>query len=140
MTNEILKKTLNDVTGDLETHQAISPVYLPLIYCLTSPLNASDRHISIYIYRHVLTQCFNSMCSAGVGRTGTYIGIDAMMEGLEAEGRVDIYGYVVQLRKQRCLMVQVEVKYQFQISITYGECVHVYGWVCVIRVTIQFIG
>lgn len=50
------------------------------------------------------------MCSAGVGRTGTYIGIDAMMEALEAEGRVDIYGYIVKLRKQRCLMVQVEVR------------------------------
>ncbi|KAM9358392.1 receptor-type tyrosine-protein phosphatase C [Symphorus nematophorus] len=50
-------------------------------------------------------------CSAGVGRTGTYIGIDAMMEGLEAEGRVDIYAYVVRLRKQRCLMVQVEAQY-----------------------------
>uniref|UniRef100_A0A1A7W8W8 Receptor-type tyrosine-protein phosphatase C n=2 Tax=Iconisemion striatum TaxID=60296 RepID=A0A1A7W8W8_9TELE len=50
-------------------------------------------------------------CSAGVGRTGTYIGIDAMMEGLEAEGRVDIYGYVVSLRRKRCLMVQVEAQY-----------------------------
>nr|XP_024661442.1 receptor-type tyrosine-protein phosphatase C isoform X1 [Maylandia zebra] len=50
-------------------------------------------------------------CSAGVGRTGTYIGIDAMMEGLESEGRVDIYGYVVRLRRQRCLMVQVEAQY-----------------------------
>ncbi|KAJ3598796.1 hypothetical protein NHX12_032760 [Muraenolepis orangiensis] len=50
-------------------------------------------------------------CSAGVGRTGTYIGIDAMMEGLESEGQVDIYGYIVNLRKQRCLMVQVETQY-----------------------------
>ncbi|XP_044217435.1 receptor-type tyrosine-protein phosphatase C [Thunnus albacares] len=50
-------------------------------------------------------------CSAGVGRTGTYICIDAMMEGLEAENRVDIYGYVVRLRRQRCLMVQVEAQY-----------------------------
>ncbi|XP_078074286.1 receptor-type tyrosine-protein phosphatase C isoform X6 [Mustelus asterias] len=50
-------------------------------------------------------------CSAGVGRTGSYIGIDAMMQGLEAEGRVDIYGYIVQLRRQRCLMVQVEAQY-----------------------------
>ncbi|GCC37481.1 hypothetical protein chiPu_0015985 [Chiloscyllium punctatum] len=50
-------------------------------------------------------------CSAGVGRTGSYIGIDAMMQGLEIEGRVDIYGYVVQLRRQRCLMVQVEAQY-----------------------------
>nr|XP_057928303.1 receptor-type tyrosine-protein phosphatase C isoform X2 [Doryrhamphus excisus]XP_057928304.1 receptor-type tyrosine-protein phosphatase C isoform X2 [Doryrhamphus excisus] len=50
-------------------------------------------------------------CSAGVGRTGTYIGIDAMMECLEAESRVDIYGYVFKLRKQRYLMVQVEAQY-----------------------------
>ncbi|XP_066883539.1 receptor-type tyrosine-protein phosphatase C isoform X2 [Kogia breviceps] len=50
-------------------------------------------------------------CSAGVGRTGTYIGIDAMLEGLEAESKVDVYGYVVKLRRQRCLMVQVEAQY-----------------------------
>ncbi|XP_015272433.1 PREDICTED: receptor-type tyrosine-protein phosphatase C [Gekko japonicus] len=51
------------------------------------------------------------LVSAGVGRTGTYIGIDAMLEGLETEGRVDVYGYVVKLRRQRCLMVQVETQY-----------------------------
>ncbi|XP_026091817.1 receptor-type tyrosine-protein phosphatase C isoform X4 [Carassius auratus] len=50
-------------------------------------------------------------CSAGVGRTGTYMGIDAMIESLEAEGRVDIYGFVAKLRRQRCLMVQVETQY-----------------------------
>ncbi|XP_055966665.1 receptor-type tyrosine-protein phosphatase C isoform X2 [Sorex fumeus] len=50
-------------------------------------------------------------CSAGVGRTGTYIGIDAMLEKLEAENEVDVYGYVVKLRQQRCLMVQVEAQY-----------------------------
>ncbi|XP_077574056.1 receptor-type tyrosine-protein phosphatase C [Stigmatopora nigra] len=50
-------------------------------------------------------------CSAGVGRTGTYMGIDAMLECLEAEGKVDIYGYVFNLRKHRCLMVQVEAQY-----------------------------
>lgn len=50
------------------------------------------------------------LCSAGVGRTGTYICIDAMIESLETEGRVDIYGYVAKLRRQRCLMVQVEVR------------------------------
>ncbi|XP_073718429.1 receptor-type tyrosine-protein phosphatase C [Misgurnus anguillicaudatus] len=50
-------------------------------------------------------------CSAGVGRTGTYIGIDAMIESLESEGRMDIYGYVAKLRRQRCLMVQVESQY-----------------------------
>ncbi|XP_063056903.1 receptor-type tyrosine-protein phosphatase C isoform X2 [Engraulis encrasicolus] len=50
-------------------------------------------------------------CSAGVGRTGTYIGIDAMLESLDSEGVMDIYGYVVKMRRQRCLMVQVEAQY-----------------------------
>nr|XP_012643054.1 receptor-type tyrosine-protein phosphatase C-like [Microcebus murinus] len=34
-----------------------------------------------------------------------------MLEGLEAENKVDVYGYVVKLRQQRCLMVQVEAQY-----------------------------
>ena len=56
------------------------------------------------------TFLFVCSLSAGVGRTGTYIGIDAMLEGLEAEGKVNVYDYVVKLRRQRCLMVQVEVQ------------------------------
>lgn len=35
-----------------------------------------------------------------------------MLESLEAEGKVDVYGYVVNLRRQRCLMVQVEVQFR----------------------------
>eukprot|EP00061_Rhincodon_typus_P019008 g48430.t1 len=58
------------------------------------------------LYGNLIAVLFHS---AGVGRTGSYIGIDAMMQGLETEGRVDIYGYIVQLRRQRCLMVQVEL-------------------------------
>ncbi|KAG2461835.1 PTPRC phosphatase, partial [Polypterus senegalus] len=76
-----------------------------------------DPHLLLKLRRRVnsFTNIFSGPivvhCSAGVGRTGTYIGIDAMMEGLEAEGRVDVYGYVVKLRRQRCLMVQVEAQY-----------------------------
>ncbi|XP_066547880.1 receptor-type tyrosine-protein phosphatase C isoform X3 [Amia ocellicauda] len=73
-----------------------------LLLKLRSRVNAFNNFFSGPIVVH---------CSAGVGRTGTYIGIDAMMECLEAEGRVDIYGYVVKLRRQRCLMVQVEAQY-----------------------------
>ncbi|KAF4789622.1 Receptor-type tyrosine-protein phosphatase C [Turdus rufiventris] len=73
-----------------------------------------DPHLLLKLRRRVnaLSNFFSGPivvhCSAGVGRTGTYIGIDAMLEGLDAEGRVDVYGYIVKLRRQRCLMVQVE--------------------------------
>ncbi|XP_068808216.1 receptor-type tyrosine-protein phosphatase C isoform X3 [Struthio camelus] len=76
-----------------------------------------DSHLLLKLRRRVnaLSNFFSGPivvhCSAGVGRTGTYIGIDAMLEGLDTEGRVDVYGYVVKLRRQRCLMVQVESQY-----------------------------
>ena len=40
-------------------------------------------------------------CSAGVGRTGCFIVIDAILERLRHEQTVDIYGHVTILRAQR---------------------------------------
>lgn len=48
-------------------------------------------------------------CSAGVGRTGTYIAIDAMIDKIEHEGKLDIYDFVLQMRRERSLMVQTVV-------------------------------
>ncbi|XP_046865048.1 receptor-type tyrosine-protein phosphatase epsilon-like [Xenia sp. Carnegie-2017] len=52
-------------------------------------------------------------CSAGVGRTGTFIGIFAMLDMIEKTKTVDIFNYVCQMRKQRTHMVQVESQYVF---------------------------
>lgn len=52
-------------------------------------------------------------CSAGVGRTGCFIVIDAMIERLKFEKTVDIYGHVTCLRAQRNYMVQTEDQYIF---------------------------
>jgi protein tyrosine phosphatase len=41
----------------------------------------------------------------GVGRTGCYIVIDSMLERIEKEKMVDIYGHVTCLRAQRNYMV-----------------------------------
>ncbi|XP_051983972.1 receptor-type tyrosine-protein phosphatase F-like isoform X3 [Xyrauchen texanus] len=52
-------------------------------------------------------------CSAGVGRTGCFIVIDAMLERMKHEKTVDIYGHVTCMRAQRNYMVQTEDQYIF---------------------------
>ncbi|KAF7236658.1 Receptor-type tyrosine-protein phosphatase S [Varanus komodoensis] len=52
-------------------------------------------------------------CSAGVGRTGCFIVIDAMLERIKHEKTVDVYGHVTLMRAQRNYMVQTEDQYSF---------------------------
>ncbi|CAH1243399.1 PTPRT [Branchiostoma lanceolatum] len=52
-------------------------------------------------------------CSAGVGRTGTFIMLDMMMEMFKEEEQVDIFNRVNELREQRINMVQTSDQYIF---------------------------
>ena len=55
-----------------------------------------------------------STAIAGVGRSGTYIVIDTMLERLKnGDDTLDIYGHVSLLRTQRPYMVQTEDQYFF---------------------------
>ena len=47
--------------------------------------------------------------SAGVGRTGTFIAIDHILEQREEEGVIDIPGVIQNLRQQRTKIVQTVV-------------------------------
>ena len=48
-------------------------------------------------------------CSAGVGRTGTFMLLDSMLQRMKSEETLDIYDFLVEMRARRPLMVQTEV-------------------------------
>ena len=48
-------------------------------------------------------------CSAGVGRTGTFILLDSMLERIKIEKTVNVYEFLCGLRRRRVLMVQTLV-------------------------------
>jgi protein tyrosine phosphatase len=53
-------------------------------------------------------------CSAGVGRTGTFITLDTMLQRLDKkEESLNIYEFLVNMRKSRVLMVQTEAQYVY---------------------------
>ena len=63
-------------------------------------------------------------CSAGAGRTGTFIALDMALEQADMEGFVDIAGIINRLRQQRPKMVQTKVNYYTYLIILY--CIRIY--------------
>ncbi|XP_053697410.1 tyrosine-protein phosphatase 10D isoform X2 [Sabethes cyaneus] len=50
-------------------------------------------------------------CSAGVGRSGTFITLDRILQQIQVSDFVDIFGIVWAMRKERVWMVQTEQQY-----------------------------
>ena len=48
-------------------------------------------------------------CSAGVGRTGTFIVMDTMLQRMKKDDTLDIYNFLLQIRHQRIKLVQTQV-------------------------------
>ena len=51
-----------------------------------------------------------SITSAGVGRTGTFITIDAMLQRLKKRDDLNIFVFITEMRSKRTFMVQSQVR------------------------------
>ena len=67
-----------------------------------------SHHGALQVRTHTHSLSFN-ISSAGVGRTGTFITIDHVLEQVGKEGVVDIPGVINNIRHQRMKLVQTVV-------------------------------
>ncbi|XP_056019845.1 receptor-type tyrosine-protein phosphatase epsilon-like [Ostrea edulis] len=79
------------------------PEPLALVVFHRHVLKTSVEHPGKYTLVH---------CSAGIGRTGTYIALDALNKGGEITGKVNIRQYVETMRNNRANMIQGDDQYR----------------------------
>ncbi|KAF0037479.1 hypothetical protein F2P81_010353 [Scophthalmus maximus] len=109
-------------TRGTETYGLIQVTLLDTVELATY----SVRTFALYKLREIICSTFHTVSpprlfiftsavthSAGVGRTGCFIVIDAMAERIKHEKTLDIYGHVTLMRSQRNYMVQTEDQYIF---------------------------
>ena len=58
-------------------------------------------------------------CSAGVGRTGTFIAIDVMLQKMAAKESLNVQEFVCRMRAQRAFMIQTSVRESCHIKCTF---------------------
>lgn len=68
--------------------------------------------MNVLFYKRILKYLLmflSILKSAGVGRTGTFIAVDYLMQHVRTSDVIDIYSYVMKMRNNRPNMVQTEV-------------------------------
>ena len=89
-----------------ESHHKWFSISRQLLY--TAPPNS--LFTAPYLYAHDSSPHQPAPhCSAGVGRTGTFIALDITLDQMNAEKTVDIKGTVQRMREKRMNMIQTSV-------------------------------
>uniref|UniRef100_A0A8W8NR64 Receptor-type tyrosine-protein phosphatase T n=1 Tax=Magallana gigas TaxID=29159 RepID=A0A8W8NR64_MAGGI len=88
-------------------------------YTTWSDHGVADPLSLVVFHRHVIRATANSAgkytvvhCSAGVGRTGTYIALDALYQEGKRTGKINVPMYVRTMRKDRMNMIQGDDQYK----------------------------
>ncbi|XP_055884587.1 receptor-type tyrosine-protein phosphatase alpha-like [Biomphalaria glabrata] len=69
--------------------------------------------LAMKVLAHPTTQPIVVHCSAGVGRTGTFIALHNVLKDAEETNRIDFYSTLVRLRQDRIFMIQTPDQYEF---------------------------
>lgn len=111
------------------------------------PLSAAfEDEFRLSLYAHIIMTNYNNIISmkqntcraprealcnfsAGVGRSGTFIALDHLMQCMAIDRPLDVFGIVYDMRMERCHMVQNEVAAVFLQSFHYTfPCVIQRSW------------
>ncbi|KAL8605912.1 hypothetical protein ACOMHN_059702 [Nucella lapillus] len=79
----------------------------------TTPLVDFWRYVRARAPRTATAPPLLVHCSAGVGRTGTYIALDILIDQSQQQQDISLYSTVDNLRNYRCHMVQNKGQYEF---------------------------
>lgn len=112
---------LHSLYGLVELQNLLPRTILIHLLFLFRPHQVLLCHIYVFIYFYFFSNfiCFIifpfswffssvSFCSAGVGRSGTFIVIEAQIERINRKQNVNVYGYLKNIRSQRNFLVQQE--------------------------------